>query len=166
MSFRQTNKSKQKKPAKAKKSKVAKAKVAKDAYMNMKTISSSHDVKEKFFAEAELDREKKQNRAVCRVIFQALEELNLKHEQLAEILGVDDRTIKRWQAAGRIATLKDKSVREPASHFVAVYANLVEMFSTKEDREAWLKSEHPVLKATPLELMIESFENLANVRRY
>lgn len=111
-------------------------------------------------------REELQNRAVTKALFQFQRDLNIKSKDLAEILGVDTRTLSRWQDAQQIANFGDKRVREPLSNLLGIVASLTEMFSELANREAWLKSAHPVLKEVPLEMMRDSFEQLIGVRQY
>ncbi|WP_141732473.1 antitoxin Xre/MbcA/ParS toxin-binding domain-containing protein [Oligoflexus tunisiensis] len=118
-------------------------------------------------AMSDAERAEKQNRAVCRAIFVTRQDLGLKTVDLAKILDVNVRTINRWENEELIPGLDEKRhLREAASHLIAIFRSLAAMFSSAQDREAWIKTAHPELVDAPLEIMKGSMEGLIQVRRY
>ncbi|HYX34761.1 MAG TPA: MbcA/ParS/Xre antitoxin family protein [Oligoflexus sp.] len=104
-------------------------------------------------------------KAVYKAIFTFKDDARLTYEDLSKILSKDTATLKRWNK-DKLIPLKDKHLREAISNFIAIFRSLAAMFSDKGDRALWLKTPHPDLHGSPLDMMTESFQGLLHVRAY
>ena len=59
-----------------------------------------------------------------------------------------------------------KNELELLTHFISIHKSLSQMFSSKNNLNSWLNTQHPNLKAVPNELIKKSIEGLIIVRRY
>lgn len=111
------------------------------------------------------ERTERESAIVCKTLFQIQGDFDLKDADMSKMLDVSKKTLDRWEGDGKIPSLTGH-LREASSHLIAIFRNLITMFSNQLDRQAWLKTKHPQLEKTPIELMRESFEGLIHVRRY
>ncbi len=95
-------------------------------------------------------------------------DLGLSNRDVACVLKVHKSTVGRWFVSGRIPLSKNDGFLRKRLRLVGlivIHMSLSVMFSDKEKRLAWLKTEHPVIGQLPWELM-KAEDGLCHIRNY
>ncbi len=91
-------------------------------------------------------------------------ELALTEAEQAALLGVSDRTVRRYRRGDALPDARD--TLERISHLTAIWLDLVSLFRTHEDAIRWLRSAHQRFgNDTPLRrLLAGNVSDLVDVR--
>lgn len=68
--------------------------------------------------------------------------------EMATLLAVSDRTVRRYQDEGRTTDLEHDTL-ERISHILSIWLNLMGVFRTEQDAARWLKAENAALVNAP-----------------
>ena len=107
-----------------------------------------------------------------KAVYEALEFLRKSWgwsgSKVSRILGLSPNTVNHWFLKRRVPLGEPPFTPDMQAvlHLLAIHRSLFAMFSEPLNQLAWLKSEHPQLRAAPLELMQQSVEGLILVRQY
>ncbi len=109
--------------------------------------------------------EEARNSALLKTLKFIREDWGLTFEQMGELTHVPGTTLQRWMSEPTDFVSK-KNELELLTHFISIHKSLSQMFSSKNNLNSWLNTQHPNLKAVPNELIKKSIEGLIIVRRY
>ncbi len=95
-------------------------------------------------------------------------EWGYSNETIGNIIKVSKNTIKNWldEESVPISEGSFSSEVEALISLIGIHKSLHAMFSTPSNQIEWLSTFHPQLQSKPMDLMVESNENLFGVRRY